>query len=68
MATWCKHDAFKFKSKDYVIDKEDQELLPFTITKVPPLLMKTSQPTVLEIWVLQIKYWWQSWNAWNLHE
>jgi hypothetical protein len=49
MATWCKHDAFKFKSKDYVIDKEDQELLPFTITKVPPLLMKTSQPTVLEI-------------------
>lgn len=47
--TYDKHDAFKFKSKDYVIDKKDQELLAFTITNVPPLLMKTSQPIVLEI-------------------
>ncbi len=44
-----KHDAFKLKNKDYVIDKEGHQLAAFTITNVPPLLMKTSQPIVLEI-------------------
>jgi hypothetical protein len=47
--TYDKHDAFKLKSKDYVIDKEDHKLLAFTITNVPPLLIKTSQPTILKI-------------------
>jgi hypothetical protein len=47
--TYDKHDAFKLKSKDYVIDKQDHELPTCTITNVLPVLTKASQPIVLEI-------------------
>jgi hypothetical protein len=47
--TYDKHDAFKLKSKDYIIDKKGHKLMAFTITNIPPLLMKTPQPNVLEI-------------------
>jgi len=47
--TCDKHDAFILKSKDYVINKEDHEFSIVTITNVSPLLMRKSQPILLEI-------------------
>jgi hypothetical protein len=36
--TCDKHDASRFKNRDYAIDKEDHELIIFTIINVSPLL------------------------------
>lgn len=38
--TCDKHDASRFKNKDYVIDKEDHELIVVIIINVSPLLLK----------------------------
>jgi hypothetical protein len=47
--TCHKHDAFILKSEDYVINIEDHELPTVTIIDVSPLLMRRSQPILLEI-------------------
>jgi hypothetical protein len=36
--TCDKHDASRFKNKDYAIDKEDHKLIVVTIINVSPLL------------------------------
>jgi hypothetical protein len=36
--TCDKHDASRFKNKDYAIDKEDHELIVVTIINVSPPL------------------------------
>jgi hypothetical protein len=38
--TCDKHDASRFKKKNYVIDKEDHELIVFIIINLSPLLLK----------------------------
>jgi hypothetical protein len=38
-----KHDVFRFKNKDYEMDKENHELLTTTITNISPLLMRENQ-------------------------
>ncbi len=38
--TCDKHDASRFKNKDYVINKKDHELIVVTIINVAPLLLK----------------------------
>lgn len=36
--TCDKHDASRFKNKDYAINKEDHELIVVTIINISPLL------------------------------
>ncbi len=36
--TCDKHDAYRFKNKNYAINKEDHELIVVTIINVSPLL------------------------------